>query len=582
MFGVGYRAGLSGGLTLIKIRAWLRLAFERLRLAWRTSRPGPLLGRIDPGQIRTITSGVELPADGDVVYAPPLATDRLDADAIRGALLCLSHLDYDFLLYSRALLDLPTVRVPERWLQSVVFRRRACGHFLDGLIPSEPLRGRVVRTPGLSGHASDISVERLFPSLPVRVEGAEIVIGPGRARPASSVAPAESEEQPNPPASRPYVFVWPALWAVGGVERLAIEVMRQLQERYEFVVVTTERLAPGQGSLHHELKALGIATYDLGELGPPEAHLEMLAALKRVYRPMLVWLCNGSPWLCDHAAEIRRAYADTPIVAQLAYDTRAGWITRYREPGIRAFDRHVAINRIIERCLLEEKGLDPEGVDLIYHAYDEVRFDPAAYPPERVRALREAAGFPSDEPLFVFVGRMTSQKRPLDFVHLAESVGDAPPARFLMVGDGDLAPEVDRAAGRVEGDRLKRIPFSDRVSEILAMADGFVITSEYEGLPIAMLEALAMGVPVLATDVGEIRAVVEESGAGMVVDPVGDRQALVRAFRAFRERLPEYRAAAVAAAPSLRQRFGGSTVSNQYEACWKKAVAERRARPKKA
>jgi glycosyltransferase involved in cell wall biosynthesis len=169
---------------------------------------------------------------------------------------------------------------------------------------------------------------------------------------------------------------------------------------------------------------------------------------------------------------------------------------------------------------------------------------------------------------------MTAQKRPLDFVHLAETAGQSARARFLMVGDGDLAPEVDRRVQGVEGGRLERWPFSDRVHEVLAMADGFIITSEYEGLPIAMLEALAMGVPVLTTDVGEIRVVLEELGAGLVVDPRKGNTALSEAFARFRGRLPEYRAAAVAAAPSLRQRFGGPTIAGQYDECWKKAAPE--------
>ncbi len=484
----------------------------------------------------------------------------------------MSHADYDFFLFSRSLRDLPDVRAPHQLRQSVVVGRRAAGFFVRNEPPPGVLRGRLVRNPGLRDGSVEHRVEALFAPLPVRCEGMDILVGSGESRPLTLTDWSRGPFCPPVSRARPCVFVWPALWAVGGVERVALEVMRQLRHDFDFVVITLERVRESLGSLHHALKGLAIATYDLGEIGSPESFLSMLTTLKRAYRPSLVWICNGSPWQCDHALQIREAYADTPIVDQQVYDTRVGWIARYHEPGIQSFDRHIAINQAIRRVFVDDLHMDPERVDLIYHAFDAARFDPAAYPPARVERLRAEHGLPVDAPLFVFVGRMTGQKRPLDFVDLAGAVAASTGARFLMLGDGDLAPAVDIAIDGLLPGTVRRLPFSDRVPDLFAMTDGLVMTSEYEGLPVAMLEALAMGVPVLATDVGDIRLVLEEYSAGVVVPGAGDPLALLEAFGRFHSNLSRYRDAARAASAAIRERFAGASVAARYRESWERAV----------
>ena len=125
----------------------------------------------------------------------------------------------------------------------------------------------------------------MLPDARVDADG-DVVIGTGRPRASvRTQRPGARSALALTPSERDVVFVLPALWAVGGVERLAIEVMRQQISRYCFVVVTTERLTATQGSLHHELRELGIASYDLAELAPPSSHLSMLDDLKQAYDP---------------------------------------------------------------------------------------------------------------------------------------------------------------------------------------------------------------------------------------------------------------------------------------------------------
>lgn len=555
-------------------RRLLRAILHRIPwLAGNRARPY----RVEPLNLAVLSPGAEgLPPDADLIYAPETMENRLDADALDNALLCFSHQDYDFVVVSRSLAELPHLAVPRGMRQSVVFTREAADAFLRGAPPSRRLHGRLIRMPGLRDDSEKTELHQLMLA---DHDAAEIFWGNGPLSPIRVWDCSRMAFRSRTARARPLIFVWPVFMAVGGVERNVIEVMRQLRSRYDFIVVTIERLNERLGSLHHQLKGLAVATYDLAEVGTRADFLSMLSTLKRAWEPDLVWICNGSPWQCDHAEDIRKLYAETPIVDQEIYDTSAGWITRYREPGIQSFDRFIAINSRIRDKLVLDFGMEPGKVDLIYHAVDVSRFRPDDYPPERVAILKREYDLTPGRPIILFAGRMTMQKRPLDFVRLADRVASGGiDANFLMLGDGDLGHDVDAAIAHLKPGLVRRVPFTDRVPELMAVVDGLVITSEFEGLPIAMLEALAMGIPVLSTDVGDVRLVLETYGAGAIVPRIGDENALLAAFLAWFRELARWRQASMGAAEKIRGRFSAARAAAEYEQCWKRAMRARTSR----
>ena len=117
--------------------------------------------------------------------------------------------------------------------------------------------------------------------------------------------------------------------------------------------------------------------------------------------------------------------------------------------------------------------------------------------PEKRREL----GVGANERLFVAVGRMVPQKRPLAFLELAARIHrELPEARFLWVGDGELTAEWDAWIER-ENMRtvVRRLPWQSAVPPFLAAADVFVHVAKFEGLAFAILEALAAGLPCAIT-----------------------------------------------------------------------------------
>ena len=145
-----------------------------------------------------------------------------------------------------------------------------------------------------------------------------------------------------------------------------------------------------------------------------------------------------------------------------------------------------------------------------------------------------------------FAGRWSKEKNPLGFIEIAERLADNPRLHFVMIGTGRLR---DAVAKRVAGNREKRPRFHlldhmlDAMS-IVADFDILVLPSILDGRPMAVVEALSLGVAVVASSVGGVPELVHSGHNGELCQP-GDISAFVEAIselEADRDRLGRYKA----------------------------------------
>ncbi len=143
--------------------------------------------------------------------------------------------------------------------------------------------------------------------------------------------------------------------------------------------------------------------------------------------------------------------------------------------------------------------------------------------PNGVDLVRFRPGDPKtgDPVRFVFVGRLIANKGP-DVVLEAFRVvnGRAANTRLTFVGDGPMLPVLERTvrAHRL-GDVVEFLGMREDVADILRQAHVFVRPSAIEGMPLTILEAMASGLPVIATDVGGVTEIVTHGTTGLVVAP---------------------------------------------------------------
>lgn len=140
-------------------------------------------------------------------------------------------------------------------------------------------------------------------------------------------------------------------------------------------------------------------------------------------------------------------------------------------------------------------------------------------------AVRAALGLGDGQALVLMPACLKPQKAPLKFVALARAV---PEAVFMLAGDGELRAQVERAAADLGG-RFRLLGWRRDMADLVAAADVMALTSRWEGLPRAVVEAVAAGTPVLATDTGGVRDVVRENNGFLV--PVDDDVALAEMLR---------------------------------------------------
>lgn len=133
--------------------------------------------------------------------------------------------------------------------------------------------------------------------------------------------------------------------------------------------------------------------------------------------------------------------------------------------------------------------------------------------------LRASYGVPAGAPLVGFVGRLTAVKNPSLLVEAAREVVDAvPEAHFVFVGDGELRPELEGQVAELGlGERVLFAGWQTDMPAVYADLDALVLPSLNEGTSMTVIEAMATGVPVIATAVGGVPDVVSDGHTGRLV-----------------------------------------------------------------
>lgn len=155
-------------------------------------------------------------------------------------------------------------------------------------------------------------------------------------------------------------------------------------------------------------------------------------------------------------------------------------------------------------------------------------------PPSRARdEIRQALGLTTDTPMILTVARLTEQKDHATLIAaLPRILSQHPRLQVMLAGTGPTAQSLqDRVEDLGFGGTVHLLGARDDVPDLLAAADLFVLPSRFEGLPLAILEAMAAGLPVVATRIGGTEEAVEHQSTGVLVPP-GDPGRLAEAVAA--------------------------------------------------
>jgi glycosyltransferase involved in cell wall biosynthesis len=324
----------------------------------------------------------------------------------------------------------------------------------------------------------------------------------------------------------------------GGQERVAADLAR-LHRASGHEVLAVSLAGGDDGPMAEVLRAGGVATATLAKGPRVDPSLPWrLAAHFRRYRVDVVHTHNpqalvyGAP-----AASLAGAVAVHSKHGMNPDGARRLWLRRAAATFV---DAYVAVTPKLAARAIEQGDCDPARLRVVANGIDVARFAPS---PGARNDVRRELGIPDDAWVVGTVGRLSPEKNHALLVEAMAPLLDAR-RRLVVAGDGPQRAELERTVATCPGGRWVHLTgHRDDADRVLAALDAFALSSRTEGLPLALLEAMATGLPVVSTCVGGISDLLRHEVTGLLV-PEGEREALTREL------------AALSASPTLSRRLG--------------------------
>jgi len=359
-------------------------------------------------------------------------------------------------------------------------------------------------------------------------------------------------------------------FGIGGAEWVAANLLRTLDPE-QFDVRAISLRGPFGGDIEETLAQDGIPVWYMGkERGFDPLVLARVARIMEHFRPQVVHTHTYALHYALPYMLCRRIPAMVHTVHNLAEREMDKWSGRWvRWIAFRRGVVPVAIAREVADSIRRVYGID--DFPLIPNGIQVDTFRGPSIDRERWRNKERFA--PTDV-LFVCVAGLRPQKNPallLEAFHRGPA--SDPRALLLFVGRGALKSELERQIG-ASGlqERVHLLGLRSDIAEILNAADVFVLSSDYEGSPLVVLEAMAAGKPMISTAVGGVPELVE-GGCGLLV-PSGDAQALSKAMRYMLESPKARKSMGEASARRAVERFDLRVMTEAYENLYKTGIAK--------
>ncbi len=245
------------------------------------------------------------------------------------------------------------------------------------------------------------------------------------------------------------------------------------------------------------------------------------------------------------------------------------------------FDEVIAVSDSVKQEILRN-NISPEKVSTIYNGIDIDRFNNQ----EKACSIRREFGINESCKVIGSVARLSKEKGHVCLLQSAEKILQKyPDVVFLIVGDGPLRQHLEIKSSEfakrmhAKGDSSKAPLIFARVRSdmptIYSLMDIFALPSLTEGLPIALLEAMASQRPVVATEVGAVPKVIKHGRSGLLVQP-SDVQALAKSIIELLENPQKGQYLAKNAHEVVKKRFSSQGMAEKYKQVYRKVLGETR------
>lgn len=318
--------------------------------------------------------------------------------------------------------------------------------------------------------------------------------------------------------------------ATGGATNVVLDIANHFKNQPEFdVQLLTGPIPPGRNDVTHLAYDLGIPTQVIPSLINqinPIVNLKAIADIRRIMIEGKYDIVHTHSSVAGVVGRLAALTAGVPVIIHHVHGwglhdgmpewTRVLYLVLERLCA-KYTDRIITVSRPdIQKGLIQGIARK-DKFSLIYNGIDLEKFRQDV----DERKLRMELGLNPDTKLVGMIGRLDKQKNPLDLIKTASIVVKSyPNVQFLVVGDGSLREDCERLIDKLNlKDKFFLLGFRGDVERILPILTVTAMSSLWEGLPLAFLEAMSAGRPIVANDIDGASDVVENGVTGFLVKP---------------------------------------------------------------
>jgi len=310
---------------------------------------------------------------------------------------------------------------------------------------------------------------------------------------------------------KPAILIAIPWMTFGGAETLIYNFCQGLKGQYDITFVTG---LPSDHEWEYKFREITDKIYHLPELflSREDLYADFLSNYISVHNVDILHIIH-SGFVFDMLPEIKNSHPALSVAVTMFNDRVPEYVEKsikYKE-YIDSFntDSAAVAKSFSEHMQGKDVQVIPNGIDCLNN------FEPDHYDRSEIR---KELGL-EDELAIFFIGRLSEEKNPDVFIKSMDTVTRSTGAKAFIIGDGPMRKDCESIIDDLKNSNITYLGYKDDIAHYLAAADIFVLPSSIEGFPLSILEAMAMGVAVIASRVGAVPDIIEEGINGYVIEP---------------------------------------------------------------
>jgi len=310
---------------------------------------------------------------------------------------------------------------------------------------------------------------------------------------------------------KPNVLISISWMTFGGAETLIYNYCREIKDDFNITFISG---LPSKNEWEYKFKEITPNIYHLANMfDEDELKLEFVSNYIKTRHIELLHIVHNN-FMFEMLPDLKKRFPELKVAVTIFND----WAEHFQNSieYKQYIDNFVSDNEKVIQHYQKQIGLNapvavvPNGIN----CYEE--FNPELFSRQQQRAELDVV---DNELAIFFVGRFSEEKNPDVFLEVAKTLVTNKRLKFFMIGDGPMRGEIEGTIKKSDVNNISYLGYQSEIARYLSAADIFVLPSSIEGFPLSILEAMAMSVAVIASDVGAISQVIDSGKDGIVVKP---------------------------------------------------------------